>query len=64
VVTGVADVLHVEITEGLDDGEEVIIGPYRTLKDLKSGVNVRTEKKSPTDDDEDADSDGVEVRID
>lgn len=64
VVTGVADVLHVEITEGLTDGEEVIIGPYRTLKDLKSGVNVRTEKKSTTDDDEDADSDGVEVRID
>ena len=64
VVTGVADVLNVEITEGLAEGDEVIIGPYRTLKDLKAGVNVRTEKKSTTDDADDAESDSVEVRID
>ena len=63
VETGVSDVLHVEITNGLSAGQEVIIGPYRTLKKLKAGEAVRTEEKKGGDDDED-DSGGVEVRID
>ncbi len=65
VVTGVSDVLHVEITEGLTEGEEVVIGPYRTLKKLKAGENVRTEEKKTDDEDaEEEDSGAVEVRID
>lgn len=65
VVTGVSDVLHVEIADGLSDDEEVIIGPYRTLKKLKAGEAVRTEeKKGPDDDADDESSDSVEVRID
>ncbi len=65
VTTGVSDVLHVEITDGLSEGEEVIIGPYRTLKKLKDGEAVRTEEKKDTDDnDADEDSDSVEVRLD
>jgi len=65
VVTGVSDVLHVEIIEGLVDGDEVIIGPYRTLKKLEAGEAVRTEEKKGKDDDDDNDgSGGVEVRID
>ena len=63
VETGVSDVLHVEITNGLSAGQEVIIGPYRTLKKLKAGEAVRTEEKKDGDDDEE-DSGGVEVRID
>jgi HlyD family secretion protein len=62
VVTGVADVLHVEITDGLDEGEEVVIGPYKTLKKLKADDAVRIETK--TDDEEDEESGGVEVRVD
>jgi HlyD family secretion protein len=68
VVTGVSDVLHVEITEGLTEGEKVIVGPYRTLKNLKSGDAVRTDekkrKKKDADDDGTDDSGGVEVRVD
>jgi len=65
VVTGVADVLHVEIVDGLSDGEEVVIGPYRTLKKLEAGEDVRTEtRKTDGADDEDESSDDVEVRID
>ena len=65
VVTGVSDVLHVEIIEGLTEDEEVVIGPYRTLKKLKAGEDVRTEEKKTDDDDaEDEESEGVEVRID
>jgi len=63
VETGVSDVLYVEITNGLSDGQEVIIGPYRTLKKLEAGEAVRTEEKKGGDDDEE-DSGGVEVRID
>jgi HlyD family secretion protein len=64
VVTGVADVLHVEITVGLAQGDEVIIGPYRTLKDLEAGEAVRAENTSRDTDDEESESDSVEVRID
>jgi len=65
VVTGVSDVLHVEITDGLSEDEEVIIGPYRTLKKLKAGEAVRTDTKKDADDDaDDEGSDGVEVRLD
>ena len=65
VVTGVSDVLHVEITEGLAEGEEVVIGPYRTLKKLVSGEDVRAEERKGGDDDAgDEESDSVEVRID
>ncbi len=63
VATGVSDVLHVEITDGLSADEVVMIGPYRTLKKLKAGEAVIAEEKSAGDDDED-DSGGVEVRID
>ncbi|MEE4273969.1 MAG: efflux RND transporter periplasmic adaptor subunit [Thermoanaerobaculales bacterium] len=63
VETGVADVLDVEITDGLDEGEEVIIGPYRSLKKLADGDAVRTDVKTK-DDNADNDSGSVEVRID
>jgi len=65
VVTGVSDVLHVEITEGLTEGEEVVIGPYRTLKKLKAGEDVRIDEKKTDDDDAEEENSGdVEVRID
>jgi HlyD family secretion protein len=61
VVMGVSDVLYVEITEGLEVGDEVIVGPYRTLKRLEGGEAVKVEEK--TDDAENDDSGGVEVRV-
>jgi HlyD family secretion protein len=66
VVVGVSDVLHVEITDGLEVDEEVITGPYRTLKNMKSGDAVTIdEDKKKTEDDEAGDeaSGGVEVRV-
>jgi len=65
VETGVSDDLSVEILAGLTDGEEVIIGPYRTLKNLHAGDAVKTEEKKG-DEDEGADGDdsgSVEVRV-
>ncbi len=66
VVMGVSDVLHVEITEGLTANDEVIIGPYRTLKNMKNDDAVKTAEKEEADDDdgaEDEESGGVEVRV-
>jgi HlyD family secretion protein len=48
VTTGISDATHVEITDGLAAGETVVVGPYRTLRDLEDGDTVRRSK----DDDE------------
>ena len=66
VETGISDELYVEIVNGLTDGDEVIIGPYRTLKNLHAGDAVKTEEKKDDKEDsaDDDDSGGVEVRID
>jgi HlyD family secretion protein len=63
VTTGVSDVLWVEITDGLSDGDEVIVGPYRTLKKLKDGDPVHIEE--PREDNSDEETSGeVEVTVD
>ena len=41
VVTGLSDATRIEILEGLDEGEEVVTGPYRDLKELAHGDPVR-----------------------
>jgi HlyD family secretion protein len=44
VETGISDETHVEIAAGLEPGEPVIAGPYRTLRDLDHGDAVRVER--------------------
>jgi len=54
VETGIADELYVEIVEGLGVDEQVVVGPYRTLKSLRAEDEVREETpKNDTDDDQD-----------
>jgi HlyD family secretion protein len=64
VATGVSDVLYVEITEGLAVGDEVVTGPYRTLKDMKNGDPIKVEEKKTDAADDDESSGGVEVQVD
>ncbi len=45
VETGISDELWVEIEGGLQEDDRVIIGPYRELKGLHDGDEVRLEKK-------------------
>lgn len=49
VKTGIQDDTHIEISEGLKPGEEIITGPYTTVtKDLNSGDKVKiSQPKSP-----------------
>ena len=49
IETGIQDDSNIEITKGLEAGEEVIIGPYNTVtKTLKTGdeVTAKTEENS------------------
>lgn len=48
VETGISTATHVEIVRGLEAGEDVVVGPYRSLRDLDHGDAV-----SPEGDEED-----------
>jgi HlyD family secretion protein len=46
VTTGIQDDSNIEITEGLEEGETVITGPYNTVtKSLKEGDDVEVTNK-------------------
>jgi HlyD family secretion protein len=45
VKTGVSDATHVAIVSGLGPKDQVVTGPFRTLKKLKDGANVAIEKE-------------------
>ena len=44
VKSGISDETSVAILEGLKDGETVVTGPYRALRDLKQGDAVKEKK--------------------
>jgi len=50
VATGISDETHVELTSGVKPGEQLVTGPYRTLKDLKDGDAVTISKTSEEED--------------
>jgi HlyD family secretion protein len=43
VRTGILGELHVEIVEGVEEGEQLVSGPYRTLRTLENGAGVEIE---------------------
>ncbi len=68
VSTGIADETLVEMTEGVTADDVVIIGPYRTLDQLKEGTAVEIEEDDEADDSSgirsnDSGSSGVKVKI-
>lgn len=59
VETGLSDDTHVQIVSGIEEGEQIITGPYRTLKNLDHDDNVKPrkpKKKAQDGDDDDADN--------
>lgn len=40
ITTGRSSAIHIEVTSGLNAGDEVIVGPYRVLAKLKEGQRV------------------------
>ena len=45
VQLGLAGELKVEITGGLSRGQEIVTGPFKTLRALKEGDRVKVEKE-------------------
>jgi HlyD family secretion protein len=50
VETGLSDETRVELTAGVKPGEQVVTGPYRTLRDLKDGYAVEVSRTSEDED--------------
>jgi len=50
VTTGISDETHVELTSGVKPGDQVVTGPYRTVKTLKDGDAVTVSKTSEEED--------------
>lgn len=50
VATGISDETHVELASGVKPGEQLVTGPYRTMKDLKDGDAVTVSKTSEEED--------------
>jgi HlyD family secretion protein len=47
VTTGITGATDIEVLSGLKDGDEIIIGPYKTLRDLKSNALVKRDTAKP-----------------
>jgi len=48
VVKGITGGMMIEIASGLADGQELVTGPYASLRELKDGVLVKAEAKKET----------------
>ncbi len=53
VEIGLSDETHVEIVTGLEVGEKVVTGPYRSLKQLDDGDPVKVRKQGSAEDEDD-----------
>ena len=42
---GITGGMMIEITSGLKEGQDIVTGPYASLRDLKDGVLIKTEPK-------------------
>ena len=42
---GITGGMMIEITAGLQEGQDIVTGPYASLRDLKDGVLIKTEPK-------------------
>jgi HlyD family secretion protein len=61
VKSGISDETSVVLLEGVKEGETVVTGPYRALRDLKEGELVREKKEAGASKDGES---GVQVEVD
>jgi HlyD family secretion protein len=47
VTTGITGATDIEVTSGLTAGEEIVTGPFKTLRALKSGSLVKRDTEKP-----------------
>jgi HlyD family secretion protein len=44
VTTGITGATDMEVLSGLQPGQEIVIGPYKTLRSLKDGALIKRDK--------------------
>lgn len=47
VTTGITGATDIEVLSGLKPGDEIVIGPYKTLRTLKNGALLKKDKQNP-----------------
>jgi HlyD family secretion protein len=47
VTTGITGATDIEVLSGLNPGQEIVTGPYKTLRDLKSGSLLKRDTEKP-----------------
>ena len=47
ITTGITGATDIEVLSGLHPGEEVVTGPYKTLRDLKGGTLLKRDTSKP-----------------
>jgi HlyD family secretion protein len=47
VETGISGTTEIEVTKGLQEGDEIITGSYKVLRTLKSGTSVKIDNTTP-----------------
>jgi HlyD family secretion protein len=45
VTTGLSGESNIEIVKGLNEGQEIVTGPFKALRDLKDGAKVKEQKE-------------------
>jgi HlyD family secretion protein len=52
ITTGLAGESNVEVTRGLTEGQEIVTGPFRALRELKDGTKIRKQEEEKKDKEE------------
>ncbi|MGA2277358.1 MAG: efflux RND transporter periplasmic adaptor subunit [Terracidiphilus sp.] len=47
VTTGITGATDIEVLSGLKEGDEIVIGPYKTLRDLKNNALIKRDTAKP-----------------
>jgi HlyD family secretion protein len=47
VTTGITGATDIEVLSGLSDGQEIVTGPYKILRDLKGNALLKRDKSIP-----------------
>jgi HlyD family secretion protein len=47
VTTGITGATNIEVLSGLKDGDEIVTGPFKTLRGLKSGALIKRDTSKP-----------------
>jgi HlyD family secretion protein len=47
VTTGISGTTDIEVTQGLQEGDEIITGSYKVLRSIKPGAGVKVDNSAP-----------------